>query len=226
MFNIVISEPDIPLDIIFALDGSASVRNRDFEKMKDFVKHSAREYDISQNGPHIGVIEFSDRADLKIKLSDHYDLDSFTMKLSDIEQSSGQNTVTDEVLRMAASTAFKSTSGGRPTAQKRLIILTASKSTGAEPVQEAVIPVISEGIQVYVVAVGSRVDRKELQNIVGPNNDRLFFITGANELGVLVRRINDKITAEASQGNVDNKLKIGCPYRISCSGWIISYQQA
>ena len=203
MFCFVISEPDIPLDIIFALDGSAGVRNRDFEKMKDFVKHSAREYNISQHGPHIGVIEFSDQADLKIKLSDHYDLESFTMKLSDIEQTSGQNTVTDEVLRMAASAAFRSTSGGRPTAQKRLVILTASKSTGAEPVQEAVIPVINEGIQVYVVAVGSKVDREEVQGIVGPNNDRLFFISGANGLGLLVRRINDKITAEASQGNVN-----------------------
>ena len=202
MLSIAILEPDIALDVIFALDGSANVRNRDFEKMKDFVKHSAREHGISQNGPHIGVIEFSDRSDLKIKLSDHNDLDSFNMKLSEVTQSSGQNSVTDKVLRMAASSAFKSTSGGRPTAQKKLVILTASKSTGAEPVQEAVIPVISEGIEVYVVAVGSRVDRKEVQGIVGPNNDRLFFISGANELGVLVRRISDKITAEASQGNL------------------------
>ncbi len=194
------SEPILALDVIFALDGSVNIRDKDFEKMKDFVKHSAREYEISQKGPHIGVIEFSDRADLKIKLSDYYDLDSFIAKLSNIEQSSGQNTVTDEVLRMAASEAFKSTSGGRPTAEKRLVILTGSKSTGSEPVQEAVIPVISEGIQVYVVAVGRRVDRKEVEGIVGPNNDRLFFITGANQLGPLVKTINDKITIEATRG--------------------------
>jgi hypothetical protein len=185
--------------VIFALDGSAGIRDKDFEKMKDFVKHSAREYQISENGPHIGVIEFSDMADLKIKLSDFYDLDSFIAKLSDIKQSSGQNTVTDEVLHLAASDAFKSTSGGRPTAQKRLVILTGSRSTGSEPVQEAVIPVITEGIQVYVVAVGNKVDRKQVEGIVGPNGDRLFIIPRVNELGPLVNKINDKIITEATR---------------------------
>lgn len=199
-FLFLISEPIVAVDIIYALDGSAGIRDKDFEKMKDFVKHSARQYPISEEGPHIGVIEFSDRADLKIKLSDYYDLDSFIAQLSNIKQSSGQDTVTDEVLRMAAGEAFKSTSGGRPTAQKRLVILTGSKSTGAEPVQEAVIPVISEGIQVYVVAVGNRVDRKEVEGIVGPNLDRLFIITGTNRLGPLVKTISDKITTEATQG--------------------------
>ena len=197
---IVISEPPMVLDIIYALDGSASIRNKDFEKMKDFVKHSARDYQISEDGPHIGVIEFSDRAELKIKLSDHYDLDSFIAKLSNIKQSSGQGTVTDEMLRMAASQAFKSTSGGRPIAQKRLIIVTGSQSTGTEPVQEAVIPVIREGIQVYVVAVGNRVNRQEVSGIVGPNNDRLFNILGTNQLATLVKIINDKIRTETSQG--------------------------
>lgn len=188
------------MDIIYALDGSVGIRNKDFEKMKDFVKHSAREHQISEKGPHIGVIEFSDKVDLKIKLSDYYDSSSFVDELSSIKQSYGRNTVTDEVLRMAASEAFKSTSGGRPTAHKRLVILTGSKSTGAEPVQEAVIPVITNGIQVYVVAVGGRVDQKDLEGIVGPKNDWLFIIHGANELGPLVKRIKHKMTTEAIQG--------------------------
>lgn len=200
MFCPSISEPIVVLDVIYALDGSAGLRNKDFEKMKDFVKHSAREYPISEEGIHIGVIEFSDEADLKIKLSDHYDLDSFTARLSDIKQSAGQGAVTDEVLHMAASQAFMSSSGGRPTAQKRLVILTGSKSTGAEPVQEAVIPVIREGIQVYVIGMGQRVDREEIAGIVEPNNDRSLVIPGASRLGPLVKLISDKIKTEAKQG--------------------------
>ena len=194
------------MDVIYALDGSAGIRDKDFEKMKDFVKHSARNYQISQKGPHIGVIEFSDTAELKIKLSDHYDIDSFIAKLSDIKQSSGQNTVTDEVLRMAASEAFKSTSGGRPTAQKRLIILTGSKSTGSQPVEEAVIPVITEGIDVYVIAIGNRVDRKQVEGIVGPNRDRLFIISQINQLGPLVKINNDKNVSEATRCKLFDKL--------------------
>lgn len=202
IFRITVLEPAVVLDIVYALDGSVDVHRRDFEKMKDFVKQSARRYPISEKGTHIGVIEFSDKVDLKIKLSDFYNLGSFVAKLSKIKQSSGQGTVTDEVLRMAASKAFKSTSGGRPIAPKRLIILTGSESTGAEPVQEAVIPVITEGIQVYVVGVGYRVDRKELEGIVGPNHDRVFFIPRAIQLSLLVNTINDKITTEAVQGTL------------------------
>jgi hypothetical protein len=62
-----------------------------------------------------------------------------------------------------------------------------------------VIPVITEGIQVYVVAVGNKVDRKQVEGIVGPNGDRLFIIPRVNELGPLVNKINDKIITEATR---------------------------
>lgn len=187
------------MDVIFALDGSVNVRSKDFEKMKDFVKYSAREYNISAHETHLGVIEYSDRPVLKIKLSDHRDVESFISSLNNIQQSSGRSAVTDEVLRMAASEAFKSFSGGRPTAQRRLIIITGSKSAGSEPVQEAVIPVIREDIQVYVIGVGPRINRKEIMEIVAPNDDRKY-ILDAHQLETLVKPIKMKILNEAQQG--------------------------
>ncbi|XP_046851026.1 collagen alpha-6(VI) chain-like [Xenia sp. Carnegie-2017] len=127
------------------------------------------------------------------------DVESFISSLNNIQQSSGRSAVTDEVLRMAASEAFKSFSGGRPTAQRRLIIITGSKSAGSEPVQEAVIPVIREDIQVYVIGVGPRINRKEIMEIVAPNDDRKY-ILDALQLETLVQPIKMKILNEAQQG--------------------------
>ena len=171
-----------------------------FEQLKDFVKKSVTKLDVSENGPHVGIIEYSDLATLRIRLSDFYETKALISAISRIQRSAGRNTVTGKVLRMAAMEAFKASSGGRPTSQKMLIILTDSTSTGPEPVEEAVIPVISEGVQVYVVGIGRNVDRNEIQGIVGPHVDRIFYIRGTYDLDGLVSRFHGKIVNEAKAG--------------------------
>lgn len=196
---------ELPLlvDIIFALDGSDSMTDSQFEQLKSFVKKSVTEYDISQNGPHIGVIEYSDEASLKIRLSDFDKPVPLNAAISKIQRSAGRKTATDKVLRLAATEAFRTSAGSRANAHKVLFILTDDKSTGEEPVQEAVVAAVKEGIQVYVLGIGQNVNRGENEGIVSPHIDRYFTISTVVYLDTLVGTAKFKVVNDLKTGRAN-----------------------
>ena len=55
------------------LDASASLRSDGFDREKEFVKNIIDKMgEISYDGTHIGIIVYSDRARISIKLNEHY----------------------------------------------------------------------------------------------------------------------------------------------------------
>ena len=195
-----VSEPPILLDVIFSLEGSKNINDEQFEKMKEFVKNSISKYEISENGLHVGIIEYSDEADLKIPLSSFYEENALNSAISKISKSNGAGSQTDKVLRMSAKEAFHWRNGGRPSAQRKLVILTGSTSTGTEPLNEAVMAAIDEGIQVYILGVGNDIDRNELSGVVDPNGDRLITVPNAHYLVSVIDRLKKKIVDDGKTG--------------------------
>lgn len=160
------------MDLVFAVDGSNSLTSEQFKNLKDTIKKILDSYTISHSATHVGVIEFSDESNEKIRLTDSYDKNEIYSKIDRIEQSRGNLRVTDEALKMAANKMFSVESGGRPGASRALVVLTAGKSTGQQPLPEAITPLEKQGVRVYVVSVGDKVDKKEIHSIVSP--DQVF----------------------------------------------------
>ena len=157
------------LDLVFAVDGSNTLTPGQFKNLKETMKKILDSYTISQSGTHVGVIEFSDTSNEKTRLTDSYDKNVIYTKIDDIKQSRGDLRVTDEALKMAANKMFSVESGGRPGASRALVVLTAGKSTGQQPLPEAITPLEKQGVRVYVVSVGDKVDKKEIDSIVSPD---------------------------------------------------------
>lgn len=61
--------------------------------------------------------------------------------------------------------------GGRAGSSKALIIVTDDKSSGKEPVKEAVKPLQDKGVRIYVVNIGSKPDEEETKDIVPDENN-------------------------------------------------------
>ena len=176
------------------MDGSNTLTSDQFKNLKDTIKKILDSYTISRSATHVGVIEFSDNSNEKIRLTDSYDKYTIYSKIDDIEQSEGDLRVTDEALKMAAHRMFSIESGGRPGASRALVVLTAGKSTGQQPLPEAITPLENRGVRVYVVSVGDKVDKKEIDSIVSP--DHVFPTTPDNPQEItlkIVKKINKDV---------------------------------
>ena len=159
------------------MDGSNALTSQQFNKLKDMMKKMLDSYTISPTATNVGVIEFSDRSSEKIRLTDSYDKDNIYSKIDGIRQSRGYRRVTDEAIKMAASRLFELS--GRVGASRALVVITAGKSTGSQPLQEAIKPLQKKGVRVYVIGVGDDVDKDEINSIV-PTEDNVFPTTPEN----------------------------------------------
>ena len=63
-------------DVAFLLDSSGSIR-RHYRDEKNFLKALAGAFDLNKGGSQAGVITFSQRTEISIKLNQYHDIDSF-----------------------------------------------------------------------------------------------------------------------------------------------------
>ena len=79
MFNIHInclacSSPKA--DVVFIVDGSASIQSQNFEKVKSLVQSVVEAFDISNKTVRVALIEFSDYAEVQFDLEQYSDKDA------------------------------------------------------------------------------------------------------------------------------------------------------
>lgn len=123
-------------------------------------------FNISEHDTHVGIVEFSDKANIILPLNQLFEPNLVKKKVKAIVPSGGKEKVTDEALQKLADEVFDPKSGGRPGASKVLIIVTNGKSTGKEPPKRAVKPLKEIGVRVYVVNIGEFTDKDELKDMV------------------------------------------------------------
>ena len=109
---------------MFALDGSNSLTMEQFNDLKDYVKETIKKFSVSEDETHVGLIEYSDTVSVKFKLNEAFDKDSVNLLVDRVSSSRGTKAVTDKVLANVANMMFDVNQGGRPGANKVLIILT------------------------------------------------------------------------------------------------------
>jgi Mg-chelatase subunit ChlD len=183
---------ELVLDLVFALDGSESLAQKGFDKIKDLVKAMIDNYTISETETHVGVIEFSDKANVILQLNKLFEPTSIKDEVQRIIPSGGKETVTDEALRKSADELFDVKSGGRPGASKVLIVVTDGKSTGKEPLKRAVKPLKEKGVRVYVVNIGEDTDKDELKDIV-PTDENIYPVKNPDEVPDVATKLVDDI---------------------------------
>ena len=88
-------------------------------------------------------------------------------------------------------------SGGRLGASKVLVIVTDDKSSGEEPVKEAVKPLQGKGVRIYIVNIGPRPDEQETKDIVSDERNILTPKT-TDELPNIAPELAKKITDDTN----------------------------
>ena len=178
------------------MDGSNILTSQQFNKLKDMIKLILDSYTISRTATNVGVIEFSDRSNVKIRLTDSYDRNVIYAEIDGIRQSRGRRRVTDEAIEMAADRLFEFS--GRVGASRSLLIITAGKSTGSQPLRESIKPLQKKGVRVYVVSVGDNVNDDETSSIV-PTKDNVF-PTSPDDPAKVADKVAQVIKNDVSEG--------------------------
>ncbi|TRY92824.1 hypothetical protein DNTS_024890 [Danionella cerebrum] len=160
-------------DLVFLIDGSWSIGDESFAKVRQFVFNMIGAFDIiSQNGMQISFVQYSDDAKTEFKLNTYHDKGMVLSALQMITYRGG-NTKTGHALKHIGEKVFTSDSGMRRTVPKVLVVVTDGRSQ--DEVKKSASKLQLSGFSVFVVGVAD-VDVGELRNIGSKPSDRHVFI--------------------------------------------------
>ena len=152
-------------------------------------------FNISKDGAHIGLLEFSNVTTIEITLNESYAKEPRKDLIRRVSPSGGKIANLDKTLRVADD-IFKVENGGRAGIPKVLIIIAGvvgGTPSGEESLKKAVTPLKESGVQVFVISIGNKTDSEILDisppTITDPADD-------PKELGNKTNDLVDKIMKE------------------------------
>ncbi|XP_075940078.1 collagen alpha-1(XII) chain [Anarhichas minor] len=160
-------------DVVFLIDGSWSIGEESFTKVRSFVSGMIAAFDvIGPSGMQVSFVQYSDEAKTEFRLNAYQDK-GVAMSASHLIRYRGGNTKTGVALKHTYEKAFSVENGMRRNVPKVVVVITDGRSqdevkTKATKLQHA-------GYSVFAIGVAD-VDFVELQEIGSKPSDRHVFV--------------------------------------------------
>ena len=183
-----------PVDIGFLIDGSGSVGEQGFNRVLNFINQVVSAFNISRDAAQVGVTEFSNKPVIQIELDDFQDSKLLQDQISKITDSGGR-TRTDSALRVMSQEFYTYDKGSRPGVPKVLVVVTDGKSSGREPLSEAVKGLRKKGVLIYSVGIGDRIKMEELREISRTDRD-IYTPKDFNTIGLIAPELVERIAGD------------------------------
>nr|XP_034985428.1 collagen alpha-6(VI) chain [Zootoca vivipara] len=189
-----VSKPEcgIPADLVFLIDGSNSISNSDFNKMKSFLQDVVHPFDTGHN-VQVGIAQYSDR------YREEFGLDIFPVKseletkIGRIRQMEGLQTYIGAALGRVKH-YFTPEGGSRVNENIQQILLVITDGRSHDKVVKASEDLRKRGVDIYAIGVG-KIDHLQLSQIAG-SSDRKYTVDNFSELKVIKKRLVDDICEE------------------------------
>ncbi|XP_065072057.1 LOW QUALITY PROTEIN: uncharacterized protein LOC135696557 [Rhopilema esculentum] len=168
---------DLKLDLVFLVDSSGSTTPSQYKEMKDFISSVAISNGVSREGIHAGVVLFSWDASVAIKLNDFYDTASFVSAVREMKHELS-STFLDKGLNYVYKKVLSAGYGARKDARPLLILITPSRQTKSDSYTDLRVaskPLKRAGVHMKAIGIGRRVQRDELEIIVG-NTEGVYLV--------------------------------------------------
>ena len=166
--NTALTKCERTIDIGFIMDSSGSLRHY-YRDEKNFLKHLSEVFGVTKEGSHAGVLTFSTRAQLNIRLNQYSSQYSFNSAVDRIPYMSGGTRI-DLGLRYGFGQLFSLANGARTNVVRLMVLITdgsQSRLRGARDPAEIAQYIRSKGIQLLVIGIGNGINKKELGRIAG-----------------------------------------------------------
>ncbi|KAK1795605.1 hypothetical protein P4O66_001100 [Electrophorus voltai] len=165
-----------PLDLVFIIDSSRSVRPGEFEKVKIFLSDMVDTLDIGPDATHVAVVNYASTVKIEFFLKDHFRKENMKQAISLIEPLAA-GTMTGLAIKKAMEETFTEQSGARPKSKsisKVAIIVTDGRPQ--DQVEEVSAAARASGIEIYAVGV-DRADIGSLRLMASnPLDDHVFYV--------------------------------------------------
>ena len=179
---------DNPVDVAFLVDSSGSLCRDGFRSQKEFIKAIAKEVNVSPLYSRIGVITYSGRASVEIKLSDYTQLESL-IDAVELLPYLGKTTRIDKAIALASKKLMTAEGGRRKGVPGVLIVMTDGRQTpdaDVTPIEEAASNLWKLELTTFVIGIGKMVDAKELIKLA-MREDNLFLTPSVKEMSSLAQ---------------------------------------
>ncbi|XP_015240336.1 PREDICTED: matrilin-3 isoform X4 [Cyprinodon variegatus] len=165
-----------PIDLVFIIDSSRSVRPAEFEKAKAFLQNMVDSLVIGRDATRVGLVNYASTVKIEFLLNTYFDKSSVKQALGKVEPLAS-GTMTGMAIKTAMEKAFTKEAGARSASTniaKVAIIVTDGRPQ--DRVEEVSAVARSAGIEIYAVGV-DRADMASLQLMASqPHDDHVFYV--------------------------------------------------
>ncbi|XP_056376656.1 collagen alpha-6(VI) chain-like [Hyla sarda] len=192
------------IDIVFLIDGSASITPSDFEISKSFMKNIVDSFTIAQNRVRIGVAQYSDDPQKEFFLNEHFSSSSMKLNIDNIVQLQ-QNTYTGKALKFA-SQFFDPANGSRKNQNVPQYLIVMTDGESHDEVYEEAAELRSNGVTIFSVGIGIK-SNFELAQIAGtPQN--VFLVETYEVLDSIRGQIVNQVCEPKDEPQLDCSIDI------------------
>ncbi|XP_060897587.1 matrilin-4 isoform X1 [Labrus mixtus] len=179
-----------PVDLVFLIDSSRSVRPHEFETMRKFMIDILATLDIGLNATRVGVVQYSSQVRSEFSLKTHATLDSMVKGINQIIPLA-QGTMTGLAIKYVMNAAFIAEEGDRPKVPNVVVIVTDGRPQ--DRVAEVAAEAREKGIEIYAVGV-ARADMTSLRAMASPPfEDHVFLVESFDLIHQFGLQFQDKL---------------------------------
>ncbi|XP_027855661.1 matrilin-3-like [Xiphophorus couchianus] len=165
-----------PIDLVFIIDSSRSVRPAEFKKAKEFLQAMVDSLVIGRDATRVGLVNYASTVKIEFLLNTFFDKSSVMQALGQVEPLAS-GTMTGMAIRTAMEKAFTKEAGARSASMniaKVAIIVTDGRPQ--DKVEEVSATARASGIEIYAVGV-DRADMASLKLMASqPHDDHVFYV--------------------------------------------------
>ncbi|KAM9708141.1 uncharacterized protein ACNS7B_000560 isoform 2-T2 [Menidia menidia] len=165
-----------PIDLVFIIDSSRSVRPAEFEKAKEFLQDTVDSLAIGSDATRVGLVNYASTVQIEFLLNTYVDKSSLKQALSRVEPLAS-GTMTGMAIKTAMEKAFTKEAGARAGSMniaKVAIIVTDGRPQ--DKVEEVSAAARASGIEIYAVGV-DRADLASLRLMAShPHDDHVLYV--------------------------------------------------
>nr|XP_046269736.1 matrilin-3-like isoform X2 [Scatophagus argus] len=199
-----------PIDLVFIIDSSRSVRPAEFEKAKEFLQDMVDSLEIGSDATRVGLVNYASTVQIEFLLNTHFDKSALKQALARVEPLAS-GTMTGMAIKTAMEKAFTAEAGAR--ASSRNIVKVAIIVTDGRPqdkVEEVSAAARASGIEIYAVGV-DRADMMSLRLMASPpHDDHVFYVETYGVIEKLTSKFRETLCGkDDNDGSADSPLDGG-----------------
>ncbi|XP_047466181.1 matrilin-3-like isoform X3 [Mugil cephalus] len=199
-----------PIDLVFIIDSSRSVRPAEFEKAKEFLQDMVDSLAIGLDATRVGLVNYASTVQIEFFLKKYADKSSLKKALARVEPLAS-GTMTGMAIKTAMEKAFTVEAGARAgSASIAKVAIIVTDGRPQDRVEEVSAAARASGIEIYAVGV-DRADMASLRLMASqPLDDHVFYVETYGVIEKLTSKFRETLCGkDDDNGSADVPIDAG-----------------